>query len=104
VNPLHLSDDALVDRIESLSGAGPDNAALMSSLDELFRRIRDEADPEDRDYVEVAIAQLSSTLSQRDDDEPGLEETGVREPRRPAPEDGSAAAAIDQPRWRGEAA
>jgi hypothetical protein len=104
VNPRHLSEDALLDRIESLVGAGPGSAALMSSLEELFRRIREEAEPGERDYVEMMIARLRSTLSQRDDDEPGPAGEGVREPRRPAPEAGSAAAAVGLPRWRDEAA
>jgi hypothetical protein len=104
VNLRHLSEDALLERIESLVGAGAANAALMSSLDELFRRIREEAEPGERDYVEMTIARLKSTLTQRDDDEPGPAGTGVREPRRPAPEAGSVAAAVELPRWCDEAA
>jgi hypothetical protein len=90
-----LSEDALIDHIESLVGTGPENRALMASLDELFRRIREEADPGDWEYVEVAIAHLREALTVRIDDEPGPEAAGVREPRRPAPEGGSAAAAVD---------
>jgi hypothetical protein len=52
----------------------------------------------------MTIARLKSTLTQRDDDEPGPAGTGVREPRRPAPEAGSVAAAVELPRWCDEAA
>jgi len=53
-----LADDELIARIESLDGAGRDREALDAALDALFRRFRDEAAPEDRDYVEAVIGRL----------------------------------------------
>ena len=79
-----LSDDELVELIES----GPPTDA---ALDELFERMRAEALPAKRAYVEAVIARLRWTFAQVDDDgDDGL--AGVREPRRPAPSAGSVAA------------
>ena len=78
-----LSDEALVELLES----SPDDDAL----EELFRRIRAEAKPEKRAYVEAVIARLRSSFAP-EDDEDGPGTAGVREPRRPSPQAGSAAA------------
>ena len=87
-----MSDEQLVERVESLQGAGPGSAALWEALDEVFRRMRAEARPEKRAYVEAVINRLTWTFSQRDDDEDSPGGNGVREPRRPASPSGSAAA------------
>jgi hypothetical protein len=89
------SDKELVEHVESLSGSGPDNEALWEALDEVFRRMRAEAPPEKLAYVEAVIRRLTWSFSQRDDDEDGGSPPGtggVREPRRPAPTAGGAAA------------
>src|SRR5215813_7661643 len=98
-----LTDDELIAHIESLADTGEDRAALSAALDELFRRMRDEAKPGKRDYVEAVIARLTRNFSQRDDDEDDMDAAGVREPRRPAPQAGSASAAVEPPHPYGAA-
>ncbi|MGI8424627.1 MAG: hypothetical protein ACR2NO_11065 [Chloroflexota bacterium] len=89
-----LTDDGLIARIESLDD-GRDREALDAALDELFRRLRYEAAPEDLDYVRAVIDHLASMYRQSDDDEDGSDSIGVREPRRPAPQAGNASVAIE---------
>jgi hypothetical protein len=95
VELLGLSDEELVARVEALAHAGPDSQALWDALQEVFRRMRAEAEPEKLAYVEAVIRRLTWTFSQRDDDDDAGEGpggAGVREPRRPAPSGGRGAA------------
>jgi hypothetical protein len=91
-----LSDEELVERVEALSRAGPGSEALWRALDEVFRRMRAEAELEKLAYVEAVIRRLTWTFSQRDDEEDDAGEppsaAGVREPRRPAPSGGQGTA------------
>jgi hypothetical protein len=79
-----FSDDELIALIERLDTDGHDHGELVTALDELFRRIRAEAEPDERSYVEEAITRLKSTFG-HDGDDHGPDVCGVREPRRPPP-------------------
>jgi hypothetical protein len=79
-----LTDGELIELIERLDYAGHDRDDLVAALDELFRRIRAEAEPGERPSVEAAIARLKRLFSDEDDDAPAG--GGVREPRRPPPD------------------
>jgi hypothetical protein len=98
-----FADAQLIEYVHGFADAGPDSDALTAALNEVFRRMREEATPEKREYVEAVIARLTWTFSQRDDDG-GSGDAGVREPRRPFPPAGSLEAAVECPAPYGEAA
>jgi hypothetical protein len=83
-----LTEDELFAHIESLDDAGE---PVHQALEELFRRLREQAMPEDRGDVERVIRFVRSAFG--DDEGDGSDDVGVREPRRPAPKSGSAGAA-----------
>jgi hypothetical protein len=87
-----LTDDELFARIESLDDAGGSHEAVQAGLEELFRRLREQAAPEDLLNVERVIRFVRSAFADDDEDD-GSAGAGVREPRRPAPQSGSASAA-----------
>ena len=78
-----LTDGELIEMIERLDAGGPDRGELGTFLEELFRRIRADAAPEERSSVEAAIDRLRRIFS---DDDDGPTAGGVREPRRPPPD------------------
>ena len=102
MDPESLGHEHLVAYVEWLSRHG-DRDELEAALDELFARIRDDIRPGEREDTEKAIARLRRIFTEEDDDD-GPDSLGVREPRRPSPHAGDAAAAIEPPDSRGEAA
>jgi hypothetical protein len=89
MGPVHhlwsLSDDDLLALIVRLDAPGQDRRLRAAALNELVRRLRAEAAPDELSYVEGAIDHLTQTFSRVDDDE-GPMLGGVREPRRPPPD------------------
>ena len=95
MDPESLNDEHLVAYVEWLSRRG-DRDELEAALDELFARIRDDIRPGEREKTEKAIVRLRRIFTGQDDDE-GPDVLGVREPRRPPPHAGDAAAALEPP-------
>lgn len=94
-----LTDDELIDRIESCDRAGR-RAARDAALEELFTRLREQPPRDDPGAVERVIGYVRSAFAGDD----GPESAGVREPRRPAPQAGGASAWIGPPARAGDAA
>jgi hypothetical protein len=83
-----LTDDELFAHIEALDD---DGEPVHAALDELFGRLREQAAPEEHHEVERVIRFVRSAFG--DDEADGSAGAAVREPRRPAPQSGSASAA-----------
>jgi hypothetical protein len=85
-----LTDDELFAHIASLDDGGGRREQVEGALEELFRRLREQAPPEGARDVERVIRFVRSAFADDEDDRPGS--AGVREPRRPAPQSGSSGA------------
>ena len=85
-----LTDDELFAHIASVDDGGGRREEVEGALEELFRRLREQAPPEGARDVERVIRFVRSAFADDEDEGPGS--VGVREPRRPSPHPGSTGA------------